>query len=760
MATQLEKLMFSISLMDRVSGPAGKIQSKLGRLGEVAKSSFTGMAGGAAGMVSAGYALKAMAGPAQDFNLAIGDVRSLDVAQNSLDILSDKAIAFSIKYGESAAGFVRSSYDIQSAIAGLADNELADFTYAGNVLAKATKANADVITDYMGTMYGIFQTTANKMGKTQWVEQLTGQTAAAVQMFKTTGAEMARAFSTLGASATASGVGQSEQMAVLGQLQATMSGSEAGTKYTAFLTGVGKAQDALGLKFTDSSGNMLGMVDILSKLQGKFGDTLDVAESDALKSAFGSDEAVKLIKQLLPQTDSLAENIGKINKTTGMGKAADMAARRVDVFARWSEGINAVRIGLGQALLPVLTPTVEKLTQGAGKIYEWTQRFPGLTKVVGGGVAVIAGGAGVIGAFAAMSGMARLAMFGLGKQSIFTKTVMLAFRLAVKATTLTMVFFKKAGLVAGKVAMLAWNLAVKAATVTMSVFRFAGLVAGKAAMLAWNLAVKAATLTMVFFKKAGLVAGKVAMLAWNLAVKAATVTMALFRFAGLVAGKAAMLAWNLAVKAATLTMVFFKKAGLVAGKVAMLAWNLAVKAATVTMALFRGGLVAARTAMLAMNAAMYANPVGLVVAGVLLLTAGVAAAIYYWDDLKAAFMDSAWGQAIIGVVDKVLGSLKSLWEMITRILDKIPSISGAWGWIKGKIPGMGEDMAVAPASSPSLDAPRQGAAVNGGVGKMISNAVNNDNRRAESRSVHIGQVVTSRPINPQEIGNQLWMAGG
>jgi TP901 family phage tail tape measure protein len=615
MATQLEKLMFSISLMDRVSGPAGKIQSKLGRLGEVAKSSFAHMAGGVAGMASAGYALKAMAGPAQDFNLAIGDVRSLDVAQNSLDILSDKAIAFSIKYGESAAGFVRSSYDIQSAIAGLADNELANFTHAGNVLAKATKANADVITDYMGTMYGIFQTTADKMGKTQWVEQLTGQTATAVQMFKTTGAEMARAFSSLGASATASGVGQSEQMAVLGQLQATMSGSEAGTKYTAFLTGVGKAQDALGLKFTDSSGNMLGMVDILSKLQGKFGDTLDVAESDALKSAFGSDEAVKLIKQLLPQTDSLAENIGKINKTTGMDKAADMAARRVDVFARWSEGIQAVRIGLGQALLPVLIPAVEKLAQGAGAIYDWTQRFPGLTKVVGLGITVIAGGAGVIGAFAAMGGLARLAMFGMGQGTLFARA-------------------------------------------------------------------------------------------------------------------------------------------------ATLVWNLAVKATTVIMAVFRGGLVAARTAMLAMNAAMYANPVGLVVAGVLLLTAGVAAAIYYWDDLKAAFMDSAWGQAIIGVVDKVLGSLKSLWEMITRILDKIPSMSGAWGWIKGKIPGMGEDMAVAPASSPSLDAPRQGAAVNGGVGKMISNAVNNDNRRTESRSVHIGQVVTSRPINPQEIGNQLWMAGG
>ena len=37
---------------------------------------------------------------------------------------------------------------------------------------------------------------------------------------------------------------------------AFMSGSEAGTKYKAFLSGVGSAQKELGLKFTDKSGNM------------------------------------------------------------------------------------------------------------------------------------------------------------------------------------------------------------------------------------------------------------------------------------------------------------------------------------------------------------------------------------------------------------------------------------------------------------------------------------------------------------------------
>src|SRR5690606_188378 len=124
-----------------------------------------------------------------------------------------------------------------SAIGGLVNGELAKFTEASNILAKGTKADAGTITAYMGTMYGIFQDQAIKMGKAEWVQMLTGQTAEAVRMFKTSGAEMSSAFTSLGANAQSAGIDMAEQMAVLGTLQATMSGSEAGTKYKSFLNG-------------------------------------------------------------------------------------------------------------------------------------------------------------------------------------------------------------------------------------------------------------------------------------------------------------------------------------------------------------------------------------------------------------------------------------------------------------------------------------------------------------------------------------------
>jgi TP901 family phage tail tape measure protein len=559
----LQKLMFSIGLLDKVSGPAGRIQKTLGNVAGKATESFAKIAGGAAGVAAAGYSLHSLATPAHDLNLAIGEVRSLDVAQSSLDALSNAAINFSVRYGESASSFVSSSYDIQSAIAGLAGNELATFTTASGILAKGTKSDAATITNYMGTMYGIFKNSADSMGKSQWVEQLTGQTATAVQMFKTTGVEMAEAFSSIGADATAAGIAQSEQMAILGTLQATMTGSEAGTKYRAFLTGIGEAQAKLGLKFTDSSGRMLGMVDILGKLQGKFGSTFDVAESDALKKAFGSDEAVGMIKLLMADTDGLAKSIDAIGKVTGMDKAKAMAKSMVDPFQRWSQGINAVKIGLGQALLPVLYPLAEKMAEGAGWIYNWTQRFPVLTKYIG---------YGVIGV---------------------------------------------------------------------------------------------------------------------------TALVAIFSIFAIVCGMASMVAGGFGLVMAVIT-----------------------------------------------------SPITGIILLIGALVAGVAAVILYWDDLKAAFLDTSWGQAIMEWIDKILVKFKSL--------------GGAFDWIGDKmswIPGIGEDEKTeVPSTSPRLAASHKAEVLPGGASKSIATAVNN-NSKSESRSVNIGSVTTSRPLNSQEINNMAMMAG-
>jgi TP901 family phage tail tape measure protein len=383
MTSVTSKLDFVLRLVDRVSQPLGNITSRFADLGQRGQRGIQQMGAGLAGVVGVGYALQQAMAPALEQQRALGEVKSLGVAGDALDLLNKKSLRFSVAYGENATAFVKSAYDIQSAIAGLTGTQLAAFTNASNVLAKATKADAATITNYVGTMYGIFKTQADAMGKAEWVEQLAGTTALAVQMFKTTGAQMSAAFTGVGANATAAGVGLAEQVAILGTLQATMSGGEAGTKYKAFLSGVGNAQTQLGLKFTDSQGRLLPMLDILDKLKVKFGDTLTVADSDVLKKAFGSDEAVGLIKLLMNDTAGLANSMDQLGKVKGMEKANKMAMAMVDPWQRVGSAVTALRIGFGQLLLPVLNPLLDRLADGTAIFQRWIDLFPNLGRWLG-----------------------------------------------------------------------------------------------------------------------------------------------------------------------------------------------------------------------------------------------------------------------------------------------------------------------------------------------------------------------------------------
>ena len=388
---QVDKLMFTVGMVDKLSKPMRGIQKTINRVTTEAKRGFHNIQMGAVGLIASGYAISRALQPAREMYRAIGEVKSLDVAESALDELTKTALNFSVTYGESATDFVRASYDIQSAIGGLSGAELSKFTEASAILAKGTKSDVATITSYMGTMYSVYSDTAEKMGKANWVEKVSGQTAAAVKMFKTTGAEMSAAASRIGAESASAGVSMAEQMAVLGTLQGTMKGSEAGTKYSAFLAGIGKAQTALGLSFTDAQGMMLPITDVLDSIRGKFGDTLDVAESDALTKAFGTKEATSLIKLLMKDTDGLSASINKLSNIKGMKNAEEMAASMVDPFDQAGASVSAMATSFGLALLPAIQPVLTLFADMAGWLVTFTQKYPLLTKIIGGTALAIIG---------------------------------------------------------------------------------------------------------------------------------------------------------------------------------------------------------------------------------------------------------------------------------------------------------------------------------------------------------------------------------
>lgn len=374
--------MMVIGLVDQVTKPLAGITTEINGAMSAAEKGMEQAAKGGAGLWATGVAIQNALMPAIEINRKIGEVKSLNVAADTLEHLKNTALDFSGEYGKSATEFIGAAYDIQSAIAGLKGTELSDFTKSSGILAAATKADTATITNYMGTMYGIFEKDAAALGNSNWVERVTGMTAQAVQMFKTDGNKMSQAFSSLGSSATAMGVDMAEQMAVLGMLSATMGGGEAATKYTAFLGGAVKAQEKLGLSFFDSYGKMLPMADMLESIQQRIGHFSTDEQFAILSDAFGSGEAVKLIQNLQSKTDELAQKVVELDKNSTMETAITMAKAMTDQSQRLENSWFAIRTAAFGMVLPAFNAVTGSIADGLMWLTSMTSEYPVLTEVL------------------------------------------------------------------------------------------------------------------------------------------------------------------------------------------------------------------------------------------------------------------------------------------------------------------------------------------------------------------------------------------
>ncbi|TCT61929.1 phage tail tape measure protein [Vibrio crassostreae] len=424
-----EALRFQVGLIDQISKPLGSIQQQITNVSATYQKSTHTMAAGAAGMVGAGFALKNALMPAIEMDRKLGEVKSLGVADDQLKTLAQTAMKFSVEYGKSATEFVDSSYKIQSAISSLKGNELSELTHISGVMAAATKADTETITGYMGQMHKIFNDDAVQMGNVAWAQKLAGQTATVVKMFNTEGKEMAAAFQNFQSIGTKNSIAMEEQFAVLGTLQAiTQSGARAGTQYSSFLQGVAKAQGKFGdrVAFQNQDGSMKSVIDIMGQLKTLYGDTLELSEQAELKEAFGGQQAVNFIMNMMDETDGLNKSIRQLQDVSGLKEARDMAHSMTDQWERLEQGVFAVRTAFGAALLPALLPVVSSLADGAMEIIEWTQMFPNLTKYIGFAAVAFLGLVAAGGMFTMITGAlkAAWAMMTLGVG--ITKTVTVA----------------------------------------------------------------------------------------------------------------------------------------------------------------------------------------------------------------------------------------------------------------------------------------------------------------------------------------------
>lgn len=307
---------------------------------------------------------------------ALGELASLGVTD--LAAVESAAKSFSDTWaGTTKSDFITAAYDIKSGIASLTDEGVAQFTELAALTGKATKSTTEEMGSLFATGYGIYKGMYDELSDMEFGEVFSAGIATAVKNYKTSGSEMAASISMLGATATNSNVPLEEQLAILGQLQTTMSGSEAATKYKAFLNKASEAGEKLGLTFVDANNQLLSTPDILDALKSKYGDTIDAVEKQELKAAFGTDEAVAMIDLLYQNVDTLRTGVDDLSTSmeNGVSVTQEMAEAINNTpeqkFEVLKQQIHNNVEELGSNLLPTVNETLDTVSGVIQKGSEW-----------------------------------------------------------------------------------------------------------------------------------------------------------------------------------------------------------------------------------------------------------------------------------------------------------------------------------------------------------------------------------------------------
>ncbi|EJP6855216.1 phage tail tape measure protein, partial [Salmonella enterica subsp. enterica serovar Johannesburg] len=349
--------------------------------------------------------------PAIEMYDALNDAASKGIDDQALKAVQRDALRFSTTYGASAVEFVQSTESINSAIAGLTGNELPKVTKVANTLAFALKSTAAETAEFMGQMFGNFSADAERLGKVQFAEQLAGKM---VYMRKTFGTEMATIKDLMEGArgvGTNYGVGLDEQLAVLGQLNRTL-GTEASSAYEGFMTGAVEGAKKLGLSFTDATGKMLSMPEMLIKLQGKYGKSLEgnLKAQAELDAAFGDSSAV--VKHLYGNVALLQRNITELGGSDGLKRTQEMASKLVKPWDRFVQILKAIQTVIGLTLIPVLYPVLNRLADMGQTFARWMQLFPNIARVIGYAAMALLGFAAVGAVANIVMGVSKFIMMG------------------------------------------------------------------------------------------------------------------------------------------------------------------------------------------------------------------------------------------------------------------------------------------------------------------------------------------------------------
>lgn len=435
-----------LSAADKFSPVFGKAQKDLSELEKKTKALGSGLAKLGTASLALGTAITTPLGAAlnsyQDLAAAQGEIASLGIGDKGINAITKSAMQFSNQFaGTTAPDFVKASYDIKSGISSLSDTAVGEFTKLAAMTGAATKSSTGEMTSLFASGFGIYRQQFENFGAAtiagwnklsaeekdvKFGEYFSAGISSAVQAFKTDGANMSAAISNLGAAATTANVPFGEQLSILGMLQKTMSGSEAATKYRAFLSSATGASEKLGLSFMDSNNQLLSMPEIIGQIKDKYGETIDALEADELKKAFGTEEAVALITQLYGQTDILTASINEMGSSLQSGttktEAMAKAMNKGKEFQLLGQQMGNLSSLIGRTFAPAAYELSEFIGGVVSKASTWIENNKELAGTIGTVIAYAGGILTVLGTVAISVGAVTMALPALATALTVTST--------------------------------------------------------------------------------------------------------------------------------------------------------------------------------------------------------------------------------------------------------------------------------------------------------------------------------------------------
>lgn len=429
-----------VRLFDKFSSPFRKMESGVEKsAANMNKRLSLSVKLGGAGLLAAGIAkagkaaVSAALEPVRAVEKAKGELASLGI--ENLRLITDMGKKMESQWaGVTAAAFTSAAYDIKSGIASLTDEGVADMTRSAVTVAKATKGVPEEMTSLFATGYGIFKAQYAQMQDSDFGLLFGDMISASVQQFKTDGASMQSSIESAGKGATNMGLKMADQFAILGSLQAVMSGSEAGTALKAFAANSARADKAFSkmkitadhpvrIRILDEDNMMRAMPDILADLRARYGDTLDAAERFEIQQALGSEEAIKLIDQLYGQSDALRDNAAALEAAAASG-GVFTAAMAKDLDNNWDskltlfdQKMNVIKMSIGEGMLPVMEALEPSITSITDAFVGFMDENPLAAQIIGFTVIALAGIATI--AAPVLMGMAAMTIAAPGMGAAF-----------------------------------------------------------------------------------------------------------------------------------------------------------------------------------------------------------------------------------------------------------------------------------------------------------------------------------------------------